>query len=398
MHVSQRKLRIIVGGMVGQFPIGGPAWDYLQYPMALAELGHEVYYHEDTWVWPLHPIKGYPDEPGYTIRFFREFFQRHAPHLAENWCYVFLHEHYHGMSKQRFDEVCRTADLYLNVSGACFLPETLGPNCRKVFLDTDPGYNQVVMATRPDWVQYVDRWVEQVTNDYDAHLTYAEHIHADDCRVPTLGLDWKTTRPVVSLDPWDELRKTPPPGSAPFTTVMTWKYYSGLLSWDGLTLEQKAPEFEKFKTLPSSTKAQLELAIGGEKYDPRLFHELGWQFCRALPVSLTPDGYRDYLAVSAGEWSVAKNVYVALKTGWFSCRTACYLAAGRPAVVQDTGWSEHLPSGDGCLAFRTLDEAVAALDAVSADPAKHQAAAYDFAREYLAPDRVLPPMLDAILS
>ena len=392
------KLRIIVGGMVGQFPIGGPAWDYLQYPMALAELGHEVYYHEDTWVWPLHPVKGYPDQPDYTVKFFQDFFRRHAPQLADNWCYVFLHEHYHGMSRQRFEDVCRSADIYLNVSGACFVPECLGPQCKKVFLDTDPGYNQVVLATKPDWIEHVDRWVEQVTTGYDKHLTYAENIHGDDCRIPTLDLDWKTTRPVVCLGPWDELRQTPPPGNAPFTTVMTWRYYNGLLEYEGMQLEQKAPEFEKFKDLPSRTKAQLELAVGGEKYDPALFSELGWQFCRALPVSLSPEGYRDYLATSFGEWSVAKNIYTQTKSGWFSCRTACYLAAGRPAVVQETGWSKFVPSGPGCHAFATTDQAAAALDHILTDPDAERAAAYEKAREYLAPDRVLPSMLDDILS
>jgi hypothetical protein len=104
------------------------------------------------------------------------------------------------------------------------------------------------------------------------------------------------------------------------------------------------------------------------------------------------------IADSAGEWSVAKNVYVAPRTGWFSCRTACYLAAGRPAVVQETGWSRYVPSGEGVIAFNTLEEILEGLDRVTAEPARHRAAAYEIAREYLAADRVLPPMIETIFS
>ncbi|MEM1012142.1 MAG: glycosyltransferase family 1 protein, partial [Planctomycetota bacterium] len=140
----------------------------------------------------------------------------------------------------------------------------------------------------------------------------------------------------------------------------------------------------------------IELAVGSDRYDDNTFRDGGWRYVRGLPVSVMPDGYRDYITCSAGEWSVAKNVYAAMRTGWFSCRTACYLAAGRPAVVQDTGWTKTLPSDAGCLAFDTEDEAAAKLDAILADYGRHREAAYDFAREHLAADRVLPPMLEAI--
>ncbi len=393
------KLRILVGGLVGQFPLGGVAWDYFHYLLALSELGHDVYYHEDTWVWPHHPVSNYPvDEPDYTVGFLRRFFDRHAPQLAEKWCYVLLHDRHFGMTKAAFDEVAKSADIYLNVSGACFLPESLNPRAKRVFLDTDPGYNQIVLATKPAWSENVDRWERQVRDEHDVHLTYAENIHGDDCLIPRCGLDWKVTRPVVSLPAWEEARQIAPPPKAPFTTVMTWNYFKGPLIYDGREYFQKTTEFDKCLDLPGRTEVSLEVAVTGHTFDPKQIRDAGWPFVRALPVSMTPEAYRDYITCSSGEWSVAKDVYVATRSGWFSCRTACYLAAGRPAVVQDTGWARGLPSDAGCLAFTTAAEAAAGLDAVAANYTHHRAAAYDFAREHLAPDRVIPPMLEAIDS
>ena len=393
-----RKLRIIVGGLVGQYPLGGVAWDYFHYLLGLHELGHEVYYHEDTWVWPFDPSVGYAvDEPTYNVNFISDFFKRYAPALADKWCYVLLHDRYFGMTREAFDEVARTADIYLNVSGACFLPDNLGPNCKRVFLDTDPGYNQIVMATRPLWSENVDRWIETI-RAHDVHLTYAENIWADDCIVPRMDIDWRPTRCVVTLPHWDSVRKTPAPRDAKFTSVMTWNYFKGPVVLDGIEYDSKVSEFEKFRKLPSQSPVKLELAVGGDKYDPEKIRADGWTFVPAKAVSMTAEIYQDYIARSAGEWSIAKNVYVATRSGWFSCRTACYLAAGRPAVVQDTGWSRYLPSGSGVFAFSTMDECVSALNMASRDYVRQQAAAYDIAREYLAPDRVLNPMIDAIYA
>ena len=387
------RLRIIVGGLVGQYPLGGVAWDYFHYCLGLHQLGHDVYYHEDTWTWPFHPVGGYPvDDPAYTADFIRGFFARYAPELAEKWCYVLLHDKHLGVGREAWREVCRTADVYLNVSGACFVPDDVGPNCRRVFVDTDPGYNQIVLATLPDWSQNVGRWAEQVRS-HDVHLTYAENIHGGDCTIPHAGIDWVPTRCVATLPQWDRVRNTPPPPGGPFTTVMSWRHFGGPLVWDGVEYHAKVEEFDRFFDLPRRTKVPLEIAVGGKTYDPERVRQGGWQFARALPVSLTPEAYQDYIMCSVGEWSIAKNVYVATRSGWFSCRTACYLAAGRPAIVQDTGWADVLPAGEGCLAFSTPDEAVAALESVAAEPQRHAAAAYDFAREHVAPDRVLPKML-----
>src|SRR5436309_9921813 len=134
------RLRVVVTGLAGLYPVGGVAWDYLQYVIGLARLGHDVYYHEDTWSWPYHPIENrHTPEGTYSARYIGDFFARYAPELCGRWHYLHLHETSFGMDRAAFDEVARTADVFLNVSGACLLPDRLSPRCVKVFLDTDPG-------------------------------------------------------------------------------------------------------------------------------------------------------------------------------------------------------------------------------------------------------------------
>lgn len=396
MARAKNNLRIIVGGMVGQFPLGGVAWDYFHYLLGLHELGHDVYYHEDTWVWPYDPLKRSPvDQPDYTLKFLRDFFDTYAPQLAPKWHYVFLHEKHFGLSAAQFAEVARTADIFLNVSGACFIPQELGPHCVKVFLDTDPGYNQMMLQHKFAWSDNVQRWCSAVA-EHDRHFTYAENLYGEDCTIPRGSFDWRTTRCVVSLPAWSKVRAAPPPADAPMTTIMTWDYFKGRVIHEGEEYRTKMHEFERFSHLPQRTNLPLALAVGGAKAPLGRLQCQGWRILDALAGTLTPQAYQDLIRRSAGEWSVAKQIYVATRSGWFSCRTACYLAAGRPALVQDTGWSKFIPSGRGVIAFETLQQILDGLAQISANAAAHRAAAYEIAREHLAPDRVLVKMIEAI--
>lgn len=397
MRRPRGKLRIIVCGLVGQYPLGGVAWDYLQYLIGLHQLGHEVYYHEDTWCWPTDPRVGWPvEEAAYSVDFLRAFFEQHAPELAGRWHYVHLHEQHFGMSRAAFETVAASADLFLNVSGASFIPDRLSPRCARIFVDTDPGYNQIVMHERPAWSPNVERWIAGV-RAHDRHFTYGENIGAADCAIPTVGIDWITTRPVVVMPAWADVRDNAPPADAPFTTVMSWTYFGGPLVHEGVTYDAKASEYERFHELPKrAAEVPLALAVGGLRQDAERIKADGWRWIDGAAISRTPADYQRFIAASAGEWSVAKQVYVATNSGWFSCRTACYLASARPAVVQETGWSRHLPGGEGVIAFGTMDEAKAGLCEVRGRYAHHRAQAYGFAREYLAADRVLPAMLASI--
>jgi hypothetical protein len=393
------KLRIIVCGMVGLHPLGGVAWDYFHYVLGLAELGHEVVYHEDTWCWVNHPVLGYPvDDPAYSVEFIRGFFEKHAPHLKHRWHYQHLHEQHFGMTAEAFDDFARSADVFLNVSGASFFPDALNPRAKKVFMDTDPGYNQIVYATKPAWSEHVDRWVEQVRS-HDVHLTYAENIHNPDCLLPPVDLDWRVTRPIALIEPWRSLQSQPSKPDVGYSTVMSWTYFKGDLEWKGVKYGAKPPEYDKFHDLPQRwTRRPLTLAVAGFHQPEEQIKRDGWRKVDSKAASLTPDDYLNFIRDSRGEWSIAKNCYAAPRTGWFSCRTACYLMAGRPAVVQDTGWSKFIPSGRGLFAFDTMEQCVAALDEVEGNYAAHQAAAYEVAREHCAPDKVLPGMIASIFG
>lgn len=390
------KLRIIVGGLVGQYPLGGVAWDYFHYVLGLHELGHDVYYDEDTNTWPYDPVKQQPSDDGrLNAAFIDGFFRRYAPELADRWHYRLLRRQSFGMSESAFDEVASSADLYLNVSGGCFLPDRLNPRCIKVFMDTDPGFTQIGLYEQVQ-LHGRDKGRFAEVSAHDRFLTYAENIHSPECKLPRLDLPWQTTRPVVTPAHWEAARRAPPRDEA-LTTVMTLSFTKELkrYHYDGVDYFDKRAEFEKFIELPCRVRTPLRLAMGSVSgIEP--ITSRGWQVVPAYDVSTTPEQYQQFIADSSGEWSIAKNFYVATRSGWFSCRTICYLAAGRPAVVQDTGWSGFIPTGAGLFAFSTMDDAVAGIEAVAADPAKHRAAALEVARSHFSPKAVLVPMLEAL--
>lgn len=390
--MSGSALRIIVTGMVGQYPVGGVAWDYLQYVMGLSRLGHDVYYHEDTWCWPYDPLaNARTDSADYPAGFLAGFFATHAPELSDRWHYRHLHGESFGMSLSAFADIAGSADVYLNVSGAGILPDGLPESCVKVFIDTDPGYNQILLAERPPWAENIERWCENVAA-HDRHFTYAENIDDEDCRVPTVGIQWSTTRMPVILDHWAAL-----PVAAdddPWTTVLTWNTFNGPLVHEGVSYYGKGPEVEKLIDLPSRTGERLLAAVGGTEAPLERLGAFGWEVIDGPASTRTAEAYRDLIAASRGEVSAAKHVYVVMRTGWFSCRSACYLAAARPVVVQDTGFSSHLPVGAGLLAFSSPEEAAAQLAEVSGDYPRHASAARDLAVEYFDSDRVLARLLE----
>lgn len=391
------QLRIIVTGLVGLYPVGGVAWDYLQYVIGLARLGHDVYYHEDTWSWPYHPVeKTYTPSANYSARYIEDFFKRYAPELSERWHYLHLHETSFGMERTAFDKIAKTAHVFLNISGACIIPDLLSSQCLKIFLDTDPGYNQIVLSQRFAWSENVERWYASVL-EHDLYFTYAENINSPECLIPRMEFEWKTTRMPIVMDLWSPVSRVQLSEGAPWTTVMTWNAFKGKLIYEGVEYKSKGSEFEKLTELPGRTSVPLKVAVGG--IDPPLqrLANHGWQVVDGPSISLMPDQYQQFIASSRGELSPAKHVYVAMQSGWFSCRSACYLAAGRPTVIQDTGFSKVLPKGEGLLPFRTLEEACAAIYEVESNYAQHAKAAKAIAEEYFDSDKVLTRLLEEAL-
>ena len=387
------RLRIIVAGMAAQYPVGGVAWDYLQYAIGLQRLGHDVVYHEDTWCWPYHPLlRTMSDSADYSAAYLRGFFARYAPELAERWHYRHLHETSCGMSRAAFDEFARTADLFINVSGGSFFPDALAPSCLKVFLDSDPGYNQIILSERPSWSENVDRWCAAV-RAHDRHFTYAENFGNPDCTMPAAGIAWQKTRMPVVLELWharpEDLR-----ARSPWSTVMTWNVFKGKLEYRGAEYRGKAGEFAKIAELPRRFARPFRVAVGGTEAPLAALAAQGWTAEDGPSATLSPQDYQDYIAASRGEVSVAKHVYVALRTGWFSTRSACYLAASRPVVVQDTGFATILPTGRGLHVFTTAAEAATAIETVEANHAAEMKAARDVALAHFDACQVLSRLID----
>lgn len=390
------RLRIIVTGLVGLYPVGGVAWDYLQYVIGLARLGHEVVYHEDTWSWPYHPLnRTYTEDPTYSVHYLENFFREFAPDLTDCWHYFHLHRDSHGMSRERFEEMARTADVFLNVSGACMIPDELSPSCVKIFLDTDPGYNQIMLSEKLAWSENVERWCRSV-DAHDQHFTYAENIHGPDCLVPRMSYRWKTTRMPVVLDLWEEAGRGQVPPSAPWTTIMTWNAFKGKLIYNGVEYASKGAEFARLLDLPGRVAVPLKVAVGGVSAPLEQLAANGWQVVDGPHATETPHKYREFIVNSRGELSPAKHVYVAMRTGWFSCRSACYLASGRPVIVQDTGFSGIIPCGEGIVPFETPEEVVEGIERVERDYTRHAAAATRMAREHFDAAGVLKKLIEDI--
>jgi hypothetical protein len=261
---------------------------------------------------------------------------------------------------------------------------------RKILIDTDPGWNHFVNYPRWDAQPSWDGGLGYRAHDH--FFTYAERLGAPDCRIPDMGLTWHPTRPPVVLDCWQPEE----PGET-WTTVMTWKNFQRRIEYEGVTYGTKELEFPPLEPLPASLPGcRFELAVGGGDAPRDHWRSLGWNVVDSHDVSRDADAYRRYVQHSRGEFSVAKNVYTATRSGWFSCRSTCYLAAGRPVVTQDTGFSQVLPTGRGLMAFSNLDEAAAAVAEVEAAPARHADAARDIARAHFDSNRVLGDLLETV--
>lgn len=376
------RLRIVVSGLIAQYPLGGVTWDYLQYVLGLGRLGHDVYYLEDTDQWPYNPEEdGVSKSCEFNVRHLDGVMRRFG--FGDRWAYRFpWGPQWHGMAEGQREDVLRSADVILNVSGTLARPDRYAVGPRMVFIDSDPGFTQVKLARG-------QRDFQAAVDVHDVHFTFGE---SPVSRVPETGHHWLPTRQPIVLDEW-RTAEAPRPA---LTTIMNWTSYKPI-EHEGRTYGQKDVELLKFLDLPGMVEPTLELAIndGKTKHTPRqrLEHH-GWKLVDPAVACPDLDSYRSYITSSAAEWSVAKQGYVESRTGWFSCRSACYLAAGRPAIVQDTGFSAVLPVGEGLLAFGTLDEAAAGIGAVMADYGRHSAAAQELAGEHFAADRVLTDLLE----
>ena len=371
-------LRIVVTGQMAQYPLGGVTWFYLHYVLGLARLGHEVWYFEDSGQWPYNPsADGLVEGCEYNVEYLDEVLTRFD--LAGRWAYRFPWEsQWFGLGEEERREVLETADLLVNVSGTLERPWEYRAVRRLAYVDTDPVFTQVKLARgQADFRKLVDA--------HDVHFTYGER---DSDAVPDTGHRWLKTRAPVVLSEW----RTDAEPRDVFTTVMNWTSHNSV-EFEGMQFGQKDEEFRHYIELPELVEPQaLELALGSGKNQPpprALLMHKGWNLVDPNEVCPDLDSFRAYTESSKAEWGVAKNGYVRGQSGWFSERSARYLAAGRPVVVQETGFSDVLPVGEGILPFTTLEEAARAIREVERDYDRHAEAARAIAEQHFDSDAIL---------
>jgi hypothetical protein len=381
------SLRIIVTGLVAAFPLGGMAWHYLQYVLGLARLGHDVYYFEDTGDIPYNPVEGGRSwDCAYNVAYLARAMARFG--LADRWAYGSAEQGpWFGLSDPQRAAVLNSADLLLNISGSLDRPEEYRKVRRLAYVDTDPVFTQLRMVRGHGGLR------ERV-QAHDVHFSFGECIGGF---LPATGHHWRATRQPIVLSAWRPGR----PHREVYTTVMNWTSYKAQ-AHAGRTYGHKDIEFLRFVELPGKVApVALEIASAARK-PPQVPRDLpthaGWRVVDPAAVCPDLDGYRDYIESSKAEWSVAKNGYVQGRSGWFSERSACYLAAGRPVVVQDTGFSAVLPVGEGILPFTTMEEAVAAILEVEGSYARQAQAARALAAEYFDSAKVLTRLIEEALS
>jgi hypothetical protein len=382
-------VRIVVTGLLGQYAFGGVTWDYLQYLLGFRGLGHDVWYLEDSGAWPYDPVRQTVSEDcAYNVNYLRGMMAEFG--FGDRWIYRNGADgKFHGAGEAAARDLIKNGDLLVNVSSAGWLKDYDFGVKHQMFIDGDPMFCQVGLLD-PKNADYAAR-----VRAHDSHFTFGLNVGRPGCLAPETGIRWKKTVQPIALDQWPVQDDADVAVPDRFTTVMNWASYAPI-EWEGKRYGQKDLEFERFKLLPKHTPQRLEMAMGqgiGSKRPTEELRALGWAILEAGEVLPDHRSYREFLRTSKAEWSVAKHGYVAGRTGWFSCRTACYLALGRPAVVQETGWSDYIPAGEGLLAFSTLEEAVAAIADINDHYAEHQAAARALAVQFFEAKKVCADLL-----
>jgi len=378
----------MIGGSVAQRPgSGGHTWVFLQYLLGFRRLGYDV-----VLVDRLEPDmcldeRGEPcdAEHSVNIAYLSAVMQRFG--LADRW--ALLHDggrRSFGMDREALTRAAGESALMLNVNGFVDDPEVMDRVGLRAYLDIDPGFGQMWRALD----------LHDMFAGHDVHITIGERIGLPDCTVPTGGLDWITTPQPVVLDEWpiataaDEGR---------FTSVASWRGPFAPIEYEGVTYGLRVHEFRRFAELPRRSREQFEVALDiheADTADLDLLRANGWLLADPAVEAADPWSYRDYVQRSKGELMIAKGMYVKSRSGWFSDRSICYLASGRPVVAQETGFSELYPVGEGLLAFEDLDGAQAAVEEVAGDYPRHARAARAIAEQHFDSDRVLKRLLQEL--
>jgi hypothetical protein len=385
-----KKKKLIVLGFMGGCPVAGVIWQHLHYIVGLQRLGHEVWYVEDGSRYPYDPEAfTITEDFSYAAKMLERLSRQYG--FENHWCFCARYgdePRTAGASLSALRDLYRSCDAALNVCGSHELNDDLRAIRRLVYVESDPGVEQIKIDLG-----------ETTTHDYLAEhhvlFTFGEAVGTDRFPVPLHGIDWLPTRQPVVTDLWHTGES--PPSDSVYTSICNWST-SGKkdIEWRGSNyLWSKSLEFLKFVEAPRRCGETFELATdikdAGEK---SLFARNDWRLVDPHALSIDWDGYRDYIRASKGEFTVAKDQYTRLHTGWFSDRSACYLAAGRPVITQETGFTEYYGGREGLLSFRSMDDVVAAAAAIRSDYARHSRAALEIARDCFEAEKVLGSLLD----
>ncbi len=381
--------RIVVSGYMIRHPVPGNMLAYFHYILGLHRLGHDVVYVEESG-WPRSCYNtstwACSDDPAHGLQVVRNLFTGFG--MTVPICFVNRDSReIRGLDWPELKDVFRQADLLLNVGGVCWLPEFR--LCRRrVLVDMDPFFTQTGKIGVEGF------------GEYHAYFSYGANIGRRGCTIPTNGIDWRPTVPPVVPEIWSSehiqknLQSMDDFCDRPFTTIANWNAYGGI-NHGGEYYGQKDEEFLRLLELPRYTSQRLELAISGSNgKNTERFRSTGWLIRSAAEVSIDVPTYQNYIINSRGEFSAAKHAYVKTHSGWFSDRSVCYMSAGLPVILQDTGFSDWLPTGMGVLAFASLEEAVQCIEKVNADYSKHSRAAREIAENTFIFKEVLPRLVE----
>jgi hypothetical protein len=383
--VKRKRARILVLGYIVRGPYGGLAWHHLQYAMGFASLGYDVYFFEDSDDYPscCDPDTGAPStDPCYGLQFAADVFRRVG--LEDRWAYYDAHSsRWCGPLGAGAREVAASADAVINVSGVNPLRTWLENVPCRIFVDTDPAFTQIRHLTEPR--------ARDLALKHTAFVTFGENIFGQNCSIPHDGFPWQPTCQPIALNAWTV---KPTRNTGRFTTVMQWDSYA-CRQYAGRTYGMKSVSFPPFLRLPKRTCATLELALGGATAPREDLRRAGWSIVDPTVVARDICTYQEYISASKAEFSIAKHGYVSSRSGWFSERSAAYLASGRPVVTQETGFSHWLEVGMGVLAFQTPEEALNGIEEVCNRYEVQSRAARQLAEEYFDAKKVLPKLLHA---
>lgn len=378
-------MKLILCGTIGRSGLGGQAWASLQYLLGFRALGHEVFYLEDcgdcSWVYDWSKEE-WTFDLAYPAAYVRDCLATFD--LAERWIYR-TNAGSLGAPLEEFQAFCAEADLLLMRAVPLWVwrPEYDRPR-RRAFLDVDPGFTQISIANE-------DQGLARGVARCERRFTLAQRIGAPGCPIPDAGGPWLKTLPPVHLPEWPVSESE----GSHFTSIMRWQGFREA-TYQGVSYGQRDREFPGFLDLPRATAQRFRIAQMGS--DPKWLEGHGWEVAPGEVVSRTPDSYRDFIRNSRAEFSVPKNGYVRMRGGWFSDRSVCYLASGRPVLIEDTGLGDWLAVGDGLVTFTSLEEAVAGVDRINGDYPRHCRAARRLAETVFDAGRVLPALLDAALN